>query len=103
MDEPDRTGGRRQADYVHERPADPAEASDRPLEDKAPHERPDPGPEHEPGSGEPPEDEHDPHHTPKQPVREPDPTAGSYHYDPGEHEHPPAFSRAASSRRRRAP
>jgi hypothetical protein len=80
----------RQADRHHERPPDPVEASDRPLEDKAPHERPEPGPEHAPGSGEPPEGGHDPHHALNQPVGEPDPTADSDPYEPEEDEPPPA-------------
>ena len=80
MDEPRRSGGRRQAEYHHERPADPAEASDRPLEDKAPDEA-DPGPEHEPGAGTPPEGERDPHDDLSNPVGEPDPESDSDPYE----------------------
>jgi hypothetical protein len=60
-----RSGGRREAvERTHERPADPAEAADRPLvpkesRDPSPH-RPDP-----------------PHHDLNNPVGEPDPTADS--------------------------
>ena len=89
MTPPDRTGGRRQADYHHERPPDPQEAADRPLEDKAPTEA-DPGPGHEPGAGEPPEDlGRDPHHALNNPVGEPDPTSDADPYEPGGDE-PPA-------------
>jgi hypothetical protein len=80
MDDPQRTGGRRQTEYHHERPADPVEASDRPYEDKAPAEA-DPGPVHEPGAGEPPDTDRDPHHQLNNPVDEPDPTSDSDPYE----------------------
>jgi hypothetical protein len=50
----------------HQRPADPVEESDRPLEDKAP---------------DAPEPERDPHHRLNRPVGEPDPTADSDPYE----------------------
>jgi hypothetical protein len=61
---PQRSGGRRQADYHHERPPDAVEASDRPLEDKDRHT--------EPGR--------DPHDALNHPVGEPDPTSDSDPY-----------------------
>jgi hypothetical protein len=77
----ERKGGRRQADYHHERPPDPQEAADRPLEDKAPPAAGS-GPGHEPGGGEVPEDERDPHHGLSNPVGEPDPTSDADPYEP---------------------
>ena len=64
----------------HERPPDPAEASNRPLEKKEPAGGPDPGPVHEPGAGVPPDLDRDPHHALNRPVGEPDETADSDPY-----------------------
>jgi hypothetical protein len=63
----------------NERPPDPAEAADRPLERKE-RDQADPGPVHEPGAGVPPKHDHDPHHALNRPVGEPDETADSDPY-----------------------
>ena len=70
----------REAEDHHERPPDPAEAADRPLEDKERHDGADPGPVHEPGAGVPPDLDRDPHHSLNRPVGEPDETADSDPY-----------------------
>jgi hypothetical protein len=64
----------------HERPPDPAEAANRPLERKEREGGPDPGPVHEPGAGVPPDLDRDPHHALNRPVGEPDETADSDPY-----------------------
>lgn len=76
---PQRSGGRRQADYHHERPADPAEASDRPLEDKAAG-KPGTEPGHEPGGAGAPGEDRDPHAALNHPVDELDPDSDSDPY-----------------------
>jgi hypothetical protein len=81
---PERHGShRRAAEDHHERPPDPAEEAGRPLEEKAAPEA-DPGPEHEPGGGQPPDPSRDPHHELNRPVGEPDPAADSDPYEPSE-------------------
>ena len=77
-----KTGTRRdQTERINERPADPAEAADRPLEQKEPHDevRPD--------------DEREPHSRLNHPVDEPDPTADSDPYAPADDPPPPGRSR----------
>lgn len=59
----------REAEDHHERPPDPAEAADRPLERKE-RDAPDPGPD----------PDRDPHHALNHPVGEPDETADSDPY-----------------------
>ena len=72
-----RPGSRREPRHVHERPADPAEAADRPLEPKTrPHERSSDGSPDSAAS------DRDPHHLLNNPVGEPDPAADSDPYDP---------------------
>jgi hypothetical protein len=65
----------RRTERHHERPPDPAEASDRPLEPKVAPRRPGPG--------------RDPHEALNRPVGEPDPTADSDPYAPEDVEEPP--------------
>lgn len=72
-DEP-RTGPRHEPDRIYERAADPAEASDRPLEPKSSQE-----PLAERDEPRPPTDA-DPHHRLNTPVGEPDPDADSDPY-----------------------
>ena len=69
-------GPRHEPERIYERAADPAEASDRPLEPKSSqdelHQRDEPGPEAE----------QDPHHRLNTPVGTPDPDADSDPYRP---------------------
>lgn len=65
----------------HERPADPAEEADRPLEPKA-RPRPVTGEGGEPGAGTEGLRSEPPHHRLNHPVGEPDPTTDSDPYDP---------------------
>ena len=70
-----RTGPRHEPERIYERAADPAEAVNRPLEPKNPHDKlkptdtPDPRPADE-----------DPHHRLNNPIGEPDPGADSDPY-----------------------
>jgi hypothetical protein len=71
-----RTGPRHEPERVYERAADPAEAANRPLEPKSPHDEL----LETDGPADPTDREHDPHHMLNNPVGEPDPDADSDPY-----------------------
>jgi hypothetical protein len=80
---PPRPSTRNDPSRVHERPPDPAEEANRPLERKHP-DQPEPWPSQEPRQPGGQSGPREPHHRLAHPVGEPDPTADSDPYDPEE-------------------